>query len=255
MVVDLDPADVDFRSLDVPPPADKDGDGVADDVDLDDDNDGILDTDEGFLTLPDGTPISDLLTTGVSTDEVVWNNALAQLLPAGLATLEDFENFSRNTPLNGQQFNGFTVNVSNSQNAGAEYDVDANQYGTTPLSGNRQATIQDNVSAPAGNFADSLITLEITPDNPAVGFGFNIGDIFDSGEDSQLEIRFDNTLVYSAVGDLGSGSTGNVTNNVDGSTGFFGNQMFGFLGYYDPANPITTITVILTATTMASVIL
>ena len=94
MDVDLDPADVDFRSLDVPPPADKDGDGVADDVDLDDDNDGILDTDEGFLTLPDGTPISDLLTTGVSTDEVVWNNALAQLLPAGLATLEDFENLS-----------------------------------------------------------------------------------------------------------------------------------------------------------------
>ena len=160
--VDGDASDVDFRSLDVLTLSDKDWDGIPDDVDLDDDNDGILDTDEGFLTLPDGTPISDLLTTGLSTDEVVWNNALAQLLPAGLATLEDFENFSTNTPLNGQQFNGFTVNVSNSQNAAAEYDVDARQYGTSPLSGNRQATIQDNISAPAGNFADSLVTLEIT---------------------------------------------------------------------------------------------
>ena len=41
---DNDPSDVDYRSVN-----DKDGDGVADFEDLDDDNDGILDTDEGLL--------------------------------------------------------------------------------------------------------------------------------------------------------------------------------------------------------------
>ena len=43
--VDGDSTDVDFRSLD----PDKDGDGIADRFDLDDDNDGILDVDEGFV--------------------------------------------------------------------------------------------------------------------------------------------------------------------------------------------------------------
>ena len=41
---DNDPSDVDYRSVN-----DKDGDGVADFEDLDDDNDGILDIDEGLL--------------------------------------------------------------------------------------------------------------------------------------------------------------------------------------------------------------
>ena len=36
-----------------PPPDDNDGDGIADDVDLDDDNDGILDTDEGCGSTPE----------------------------------------------------------------------------------------------------------------------------------------------------------------------------------------------------------
>ena len=42
---DNDPSDADYRSVAL---ADKDGDGVADVDDLDDDNDGILDTEEGF---------------------------------------------------------------------------------------------------------------------------------------------------------------------------------------------------------------
>ena len=51
MDVDLDPADVDFRSLDVVPLADTDGDGVDDSVDLDKDGDGILDVEEGSTAI------------------------------------------------------------------------------------------------------------------------------------------------------------------------------------------------------------
>jgi len=43
---DLDPNDLDFRSLDQA--TDTDGDGIADRDDLDDDNDGVLDVDEGI---------------------------------------------------------------------------------------------------------------------------------------------------------------------------------------------------------------
>ena len=54
---DNDPRDVDFRSVTLP---DKDGDGIADLFDVDDDNDGILDTVEspavaGAITAGDGT--------------------------------------------------------------------------------------------------------------------------------------------------------------------------------------------------------
>ncbi|WP_282133807.1 hypothetical protein, partial [Cellulophaga baltica] len=52
-VDDLDPAEVDFRSI-----LDSDGDGIMNTVDLDDDNDGILDTDETGDTDGDGIPDS-----------------------------------------------------------------------------------------------------------------------------------------------------------------------------------------------------
>ncbi|HDZ04219.1 hypothetical protein LCGC14_0068450 [marine sediment metagenome] len=52
-VDDLDPAEVDFRSI-----LDSDGDGIMNTVDLDDDNDGILDIDETGDTDGDGIPDS-----------------------------------------------------------------------------------------------------------------------------------------------------------------------------------------------------
>ena len=45
---DSDATDVDFRSVE--PPEDKDSDGIIDSIDIDDDNDGILDVDEGLST-------------------------------------------------------------------------------------------------------------------------------------------------------------------------------------------------------------
>ena len=45
---------------------DTDGDGIANDCDLDDDNDGILDTDEGFIPPSNVTNFTQLNTTGLS---------------------------------------------------------------------------------------------------------------------------------------------------------------------------------------------
>ena len=72
--IDSDASDVDYRSLN-----DKDGDGVADIVDLDDDNDGILDTEEGafppevvdFSNSLDGTTSSGVVVTGTLFEDAV----------------------------------------------------------------------------------------------------------------------------------------------------------------------------------------
>uniref|UniRef100_UPI003D6A0B69 DUF4347 domain-containing protein n=1 Tax=Kordia sp. TaxID=1965332 RepID=UPI003D6A0B69 len=78
---DLDSSDVDFRSVD-----DTDGDGLADTIDIDDDNDGILDTQE--LCNNSGTPFANSIIT-VEFDFDGWSEEISWSLtgPAGATGL------------------------------------------------------------------------------------------------------------------------------------------------------------------------
>ncbi len=72
---DADPAETDpqgYGGLPVPSPQDSDGDGVPDSQDLDDDNDGILDTAEGNGTLDtDGDGVPDSLDPDADNDGIL----------------------------------------------------------------------------------------------------------------------------------------------------------------------------------------
>ena len=215
---------------------DTDGDGIGDNADTDDDNDGILDEVECSLTLTDGTAVSSLLPQGYSTDENAWENALAQLIPDGLAFTESFEDYNINTPLNGTSFEGFSFNITQNPVSNHEYDVDANQYGTNPRTGARQATIQDKSNS-------GTHTIEITFDNTVIGFGFYVGDLFDINGFTTFKISFDNELVFDITGGVGSGLTGNLTNAVDGVSAQFGNQIFTLISYFNPERPFSKVTI------------
>ena len=213
---------------------DTDGDGINDVCDEDDDNDGILDINECFGTTTTGTLVSDIVGTGISVNKANWDNVLSNL-ESSQYELEGFETYANDTNLNGLVANGFTMAVTNNTGSTRQYDIDGAEYGTNPLNGTKQATIQI-----PGTPED--VTLTLTFDEPVVGFGLNLGDIHDGGSGSKMDIYFDTTLVWSSDAHVGSGSTGTVTNDLpSGESLTLGNQIFGFIGYYDLDNPVSTV--------------
>ena len=224
--------DYDFREA-----LDTDGDNVHDAQDIDDDNDGILDTTEGYGVLPDGTLISDIIGTGITTDRDLWA-AVTDNLPPTQVTLESFESFSANDDLTTINPEGFSIEVVRTEGTGNEYDVDGNQYGTAPLTGDLQATFE----VPA----NSEIEVTFTFDQPAVGFGFNIGDLHDAGGAGEptFTIEFDGVPVWFSDDDLGTNGSGTITNDITGETVAGGNQAYIFIGNYDLSNPVSEVKII-----------
>ncbi|OWW24114.1 hypothetical protein B4Q04_16705 [Zobellia sp. OII3] len=101
-VDDLDPNEVDFRSI-----LDTDGDGIMDTVDIDDDNDGILDVDENSCSY---ITTSQTLHSNISTLQSA--NAVVE---AGVKYFFDIENVATGGILTGVAqdgvFEGRTINV------------------------------------------------------------------------------------------------------------------------------------------------
>ena len=85
---DSDASDVDYRSLN-----DKDGDGVADIVDLDDDNDGILDTEEGAFP-PEVVDLSNSLDGTTSSGVVVTGTFFEDAFRDASPDIFDNDNFT-----------------------------------------------------------------------------------------------------------------------------------------------------------------
>ena len=69
--IDTDSLDVDFRSLD-----DRDSDGISDELDIDDDNDGIVDTDEQLFSNEALTDLSGVLSDGTTYTVSIVNGTL-----------------------------------------------------------------------------------------------------------------------------------------------------------------------------------
>ena len=89
---DSDASDVDYRSVDVIL-ADKDGDGVADVDDLDDDNDGILDTEEGAFP-PEVVDLSNSLDGTTSSGVVVTGTLFEDAVDDASPDIFDNDNFT-----------------------------------------------------------------------------------------------------------------------------------------------------------------
>ncbi|RCS27305.1 hypothetical protein DUT90_04110, partial [Polaribacter sp. WD7] len=191
---------------------DRDGDGISDVCDLDNDNDGILDSVEGCseaLALTDANLIIDGTT---------WQNNYLDNV-----TNEVIENFEgRSGTVASNTFTGFTL--SGGTIAGAS-------FGTNPNSGSNQVALA----------ANNTTTINFT--TPVYGFGINIGDLHDTGDGvSTFTIAIDGVTIWNSV-DANAGSTLQVTNTIDNSTLTVGNSLYNFFGYYNIATPISEVTI------------
>ena len=205
---DNDPTDVDYRSVDLP---DKDGDGVADAFDLDDDNDGITDVEEGqiaelvtFSNALDGTtPVNDVIVDTIFFDGV--GNVDEQRF--------DNDNFTfatGATAIPGKNFN-FNEDELAVLDAGGQYDL------TFDYSG--QALVTE-VFLHLNSF-DSIRLELLAAENPNIGFEVLSGSNFNQlgtngdlsfGDDDQT--TFDTSAGQERQDGVGGGS-------ADGTIRFF----------------------------------
>ncbi|WP_299050440.1 hypothetical protein, partial [uncultured Polaribacter sp.] len=191
---------------------DRDGDGISDVCDLDNDNDGILDSEEGCseaLALTDANLII---------DGSIWQTNYLDNV-----TNEVSENFEgRSGTVASNSFTGFSL--TGGTIAGAS-------FGTSPNSGSNQVTLTEN----------NTTTINFT--TPVYGFGINFGDLHDSADGaSTFTIAIDGTTIWNSVGN-NANSTLQVTNTVDSSTLTVGNTLYNFFGYYNVTTPISTVTI------------
>ena len=204
--VDTDATDADYRSLN-----DKDGDGVADINDLDDDNDGITDVEEGqiaelvtFSNALDGTtPVNDVIVDTIFFDGV--GNVDEQRF--------DNDNFTfatGATAIPGKNFN-FNEDELAVLDAGGQYDL------TFDYSG--QALVSE-VFLHLNSF-DSIRLELLAAENPNIGFEVLSGSNFNQlgtngdlsfGDDDQT--TFDTSAGQERQNGLGGGS-------ADGTIRFF----------------------------------
>ena len=206
--------------------SDNDNDGIPDVVDLDDDNDGILDTVENDNCIT-------FSKTGLTTDTEAteWENVLTTF--SSITTLENFDSFTPGDNINSLSYNGFTLSHTPTT---ATINNAASIYGISPFSPTQQ------VQVPVGG-TPNIIT--ITFDNPTVGFAIKLGDIHDGTGLSELTINVDGTDIWNSSV-VYVGGTGSVTNTIDGTTSItVGNNIYNHFGYYNPTNPITTVTITL----------
>ncbi len=219
---------------------DKDNDNVPDHLDLDIDNDGILNTQECQPRLNDGTLLETSL-SGLITDTTIWNPVIRQL-PANQYTLEDFEAFNQNDKINDLTFAaGMTIKTTNDlESVVGDYDIDGVEFNSEPLSGNNQVTISQSLES------ETSSTVIRFP-KPVVGFGMNFGDLLDVNNLASIKITFGNTLVWNSSGSIGVFTTGTLTNMVNGEMMTGGNNVWHFVGFYDPENPISSVTIEKTA--------
>ena len=205
---DNDPTDVDYRSVDLP---DKDGDGVADAFDLDDDNDGITDVEEGqiaelvtFSNALDGTtPVNDVIVDAIFFDGV--GNVDEQRF--------DNDNFTfatGATAIPGKNFN-FNEDELAVLDAGGQYDL------TFDFSG--QALVTEVFLHL--NSLDSIRFELLAAENPNIGFEVLSGSNFNQlgtngdlsfGDDDQT--TFDTSAGQERQDGVGGGS-------ADGTIRFF----------------------------------
>ncbi|WP_159950945.1 T9SS type A sorting domain-containing protein [Polaribacter septentrionalilitoris] len=206
--------------------SDNDNDGIPDVVDLDDDNDGILDTVENDNCIT-------FSKTGLTTDTEAteWENVLTTF--SSITTLENFDSFTPGDNINSLSYSGFTLSHTPTT---ATINNAASIYGISPFSP------AQHVQVPVGGTPN---TITITFDNPTVGFAIKLGDIHDGTGLSELTINVDGTDIWNSSV-VYVGGTGSVTNTIDGTTSItVGNNIYNHFGYYNPSNPITTITITL----------
>ncbi len=202
----------------------------------DSDSDGVSDALEGFGTLLDGTQISNIVGTGTLTDGAAWDSVLAAL-PSSQFFSESFEGAAIDSPLNGFRNSRFSITATHSSALPRDLDIDNAEYGTSPRTGSRQATVQ------IGGSPSETAIVSINFNQPVVGFGLYLGDIHDGGAISNLQISFDGTPVWDSTDWVGSNLVGTVTDSNTGASVTLGNQVFGFIGNYDLSNPVSNVTI------------
>ncbi|WP_299054654.1 T9SS type A sorting domain-containing protein [uncultured Polaribacter sp.] len=217
-------ADKDIESC-----TDTDGDGVTDYNDLDDDNDGILDTDECSAS-PDLS--NDILAalggTGITYDSADWANAKAIAEASNSSILEDFESFSGSTNLETTPLAFGTMSIA-SANPYINSVLASSYFGTTPVSGTKVAGIRVENSDPS-----VVVTLNLKHNTN--GFAIRIGDVHDANSATSFLIEFGNETIWETLNTfVGANASGNVTNTVDSQTFSAGNGVNNFIGYYNPS--------------------
>ena len=201
--VDTDATDADYRSLN-----DKDGDGVADIVDLDDDNDGILDTEEGAFP-PEVVNLSNSL-DGTTASGVVVTGTL-------------FEDAFRNASPDIFDNNNFTFATGASQIAGKQFIFDEAEISGLPEPLTFDFSGETAVSEVYLhiNSLDTFRLELLAADNPNIGFEILSGINFDQtgtggdlnfGDDDVSD--FDTSAREDAEDGVGGGS-------ADGTIRFF----------------------------------
>ena len=218
---DSDTSDADYRSLNAVTTVDTDGDSIPDSIDLDDDNDGILDTEEQKVVAPTGGL--------VQPDAVFYTQGSKQVFT-----------ISGNTNGLGFQESGWDIAVTNaggSIQTIADWTSPSFANGTVSVSSDAGASSPSVASTTTSAFAsgDSGSALTVSPGDPSLetdgnltqttsidfttpvyAFGFDLIDIFDHGEANSFsdvfEIIVDGEVVWRVSGNsVGSGLTGTVT--------------------------------------------
>ncbi|MDD9908757.1 MAG: BspA family leucine-rich repeat surface protein, partial [Ahrensia sp.] len=188
---------------------DTDGDGVADHLDIDSDNDGILDAVEGV--------VPQLLTDKVAFEALVTDPDAFDTL-----TIESFETLAANTDINGTTLpSGVTVSTSGligiTVGSGAA-------YGASPEDGGQHA----RVDVPADPLSSDPAEITLTVPQPVNTFGFYLGDLYDSGHGgSTFEIQVDGRTIWRATENSG----GAVVNEISGETIVTGDGVNTFIGF------------------------
>jgi len=183
-------------------------------------------------------------TPGIKTNPAQWDAAIAALTPTGgavTASFEASEGFTAGDQLTGTtMFSDFSMTVNN---CSTQADIAAGQYGTAPKTGLLNGTFRHVFSRPCD------VIIDIVPNNPALGLGFYIGDLFDGGvpvpgEETRLQVFADGVLIGDYTGYLGGNGIGPITNAVDGSMSTFGEDTYALLATWDPNNPVTAFQVV-----------
>ena len=233
--------------------SDKDGDGVADFIDLDDDNDGILDADELNLDAPPAGAVVDALfftdgntqvfTTGGNTNGLGFRESgFEDVVLAGGGT------FTTELDFTGTTFSNGTVETISDGTASTP--VIASGTGGAFQSGGGGTSLAIEPGDPSDE-PDGTLEYQTTISfgTPVFAFGFDIIDLFDHGSAGTFsdvyELIIDGRVIWRMSGlSIGAGNTGTVLIE-DGFGNSIGNITIGqnietFVGFTN-TSPVSTV--------------
>lgn len=214
--------EVDFREGD-----DLDGDGVGDELDLDDDNDGISDLDELRFVQPTGGAVqSDALYYEQGTRQIVSisdNDNAQSFSEAGWDELVTSRggDITANSDFSSTTFsNGAVSVVDDGVNVTSTIATTNDGTAVSGSGGSALRVNPGNATDEPDNNLQAIVTIDLT--QPVFAFGFDFIDIFDNGptgppaNPSEINISYDllldGVLVYRLIGNsVGGNEVGTIS--------------------------------------------